>query len=99
MTELYTLLPALFLGIGWTWGVNCLMSEGYILAPVGLVLERVLGTWFCKPLFLCPPCQASVHGPAIFILFVDLDWYYLFPYVIALTGLNYIIKEHLYPTE
>lgn len=91
-----SLLILLVIGVLWTWGIHCLFSEGYILEPVGLVIEKAIGTWACKPLFLCPPCMSSVHGIIIFFWIVDLPWYNVFVYVICLTGINFIIKEWLY---
>jgi len=96
MIDFFIYLP---IAVLWCWGINCLFSEGYIFEIIGRLLERFLGTWLCKPLFFCPPCMGSIHGTAIFFLFVDLRWTYSFLFVVCLTGLNFIIKEHLYPSE
>lgn len=89
----------LFIGVFWIWGINCLFSYGYIFEPIGMILERLIGSWACKPIFHCPPCMSSLHGTAIFFIFVDLHWHYSFLFVVCLTGINFIIKEYLYPEE
>lgn len=80
----------------WCWGVHCLFNEDYILGGIGLVIERTIGTTLCKPLFLCPPCMSSIHGFAWALYFYGLD-FKIIPFVIALTGLNYVIKTFVYP--
>lgn len=85
------ILNALFI-----WGINCLFNEGFILNGVGKLIERTIGTTASKPLFLCPPCMSSVYGVIGFWLYFGLSWL-IIPYVICLCGLNYIIKEYLYP--
>lgn len=86
----------LLIGSTWIWGVYAIFDEGNLLGGVRKVCEKTLGTWICKPLFGCPYCQASVHGSAIGLFYFGLSWLIL-PYVICLCGLNFIIKEYLYP--
>jgi hypothetical protein len=93
MIDLFFLL---LFGVGWIWGVHCLLSEGYLFDKVGHLIDR-LPEFLSKPLYQCPPCQSSIHGIVIFFIFSDQDWYYVFLYVLALAGVNYIIKEFLYP--
>lgn len=89
------LLPALLLGVGWCWGVHCLLSEGYLLEGAGKIIERVIGSFWSKPVFTCPPCMSIWHGPFIFFAF-GFNWHYVFIFAIALAGINFIIKELLY---
>lgn len=79
------------------WGVFCLFSEGYIFGRIGKFLGEKLPSWIYKPLMGCPPCMSSVYGFAIgaaFYSFTDPQLYIL---IIALCGLNFIIKSWLYP--
>ena len=85
----------LLIASAWTWGVHGLFV-GLFLKGVGKLLERTLGTIVCTPLFKCPPCMASVHGIPFAIYFYGLDFKVLI-FVICLIGLNYAIKEALYP--
>lgn len=98
MTDIYSLIPLLFMASLWTFGVHCLLSQGFLLEPMGNFLERKLSKWICKPLFTCPPCMASFHGVVVFFtgnawFGLGLHWYLVFIFVVALAGLNYIIGE------
>lgn len=85
------LLNALFI-----FGIHTLFSEGHLLEGAGKVIEREIGSYWSKPLFLCVLCMSSIYGTAGFILGV---FYYGFPfwmwvpYCIALCGLNTIIND------
>lgn len=73
------------------FGVKVLFEEGNLLGKTGVFFERVIGTFWAKPLFLCPPCQSSVWGTIGFFLFVNLPFYYWPLYCICLCGLNFIL--------
>jgi hypothetical protein len=79
-----------------TWGIYCLFSDGYMLGPLGQWLIKNLGLWFCKPLFACPPCMASVHGGIFALIVYDFTWQTIV-FIMCLCGLNFIIKSILYP--
>lgn len=90
------MVEQLIIASAWVWGVHCLFSEGMILEKAGYTLERIIGTTICKPLFLCPPCQSSIHGLAFGLYFYGLSFQILI-FIICLTGLNYAIKKIIYP--
>lgn len=82
----------------WIWGIHCLLSPDheYLLHKVGDMLERNIGTWACKPLFLCPPCMSSIHGIFWGIVLYGVS-FKVIVFVICLVGLNFIIKSFIYP--
>jgi len=86
----------LLINVGWIWGINCLFSKGYALYEPGKFIENIIGTTWVKPLFACPPCQSSFHGLLFSFWFYGLSLV-VFPYLVCLCGINYIIKEYLYP--
>jgi hypothetical protein len=95
-------LLLLLFGVCWTWGFRTPFQEGYFLEKIGKFFrsEDGTGTWFTKPLFDCPPCQASLHGFMIASIYYGAaGWNLLivFGYMICLCGLNFIIKSILYP--
>lgn len=81
--------------IFWIWGVHCLLSEGFIFEGLGKVTERVMGSYWSKPLFTCPPCMSSIHGSIIYFLFINFDFGFI-PFAICLAGINFIIAEALH---
>lgn len=56
-----------------------------------------------KPLIYCPPCMSSVHGALLFCLLFrfqcTIATLWIIPYIVCLAGINYLIKEALYPGE
>jgi len=86
----------LIIGSLWIWGVFAAFDEGNIFWPIRKSLEDLGCEWWLKPLFGCPYCCASVHG-----LVISLYHYgpslVIIPYIVCLCGLNFIIKEYLYP--
>lgn len=88
----------------WCWGVFTLFHEGYLLERVGNILRkeddnsppRMLGTWFTKPLFDCPPCMGSIHGFIFGVYAFGFSWT-VPAFMICLCGLNFIVKSLLYP--
>ena len=86
----------LIIGSLWIWGVFAVFDEGNILGYVRANFEGVLGVWILKPVFGCPYCMASIHGFAIGMIYLP-EYIQTIPYIICLCGLNFIIKEYLYP--
>lgn len=80
----------------WIWGIHCMFSEGFIFYKAGVFLEKTIGTTACKPIFLCPPCMSSVHGVVWSIAFC-IPVKMIIPFIIALCGVNFIIKKFVYP--
>lgn len=102
MTDFILLL---ILGSCWCWGVFTLFHEKYVLEKIGDLLRKenndspskMEGTWYSKPLFDCPPCQASVHGFLISAIYYEWHIYPMGAYMICLCGLNFIVKSILFP--
>lgn len=63
--------------------------------------EIIVGFWgdkVCMPLFLCPPCMASVWGTIAYASVFNPqqgNWLAYPPYIICLCGFNYLIIEWL----
>lgn len=87
-----TLLILIFNSL-FIYGVHTLFSEGHLLEKQGNFIERVIGTFWSKPLFLCPLCMASFWGSVGFFLFVHKELIYWPLYCICLCGLNTIIND------
>lgn len=54
--------------------------------------------WLTKPLYNCPPCMASIHSTYVYWFFMPFELHslYIYPiYILALSGLNYIISEKI----
>ena len=92
------MIEPLFLTTALIWGVHGLLNpdDNLLLNGVGGLLERTLGTTFCKPLFLCPPCMSSVYGTASGLVYFGLSLKIIL-FVICLLGINYAIKKTIYP--
>ena len=86
----------LIIGSLWIWGVFAAFDEGNIFGGVRKICEKTLGSWVCKPVFGCPYCMASAHGGSIGLIYYDFHLIVI-PYIVCLCGLNFIIKEYLYP--
>lgn len=76
----------------WCLGVYCIFSPNYILGRVGDFMRNELPRWMAKPLFDCPPCMASFHG-LMFCFFYSLSPFEFVPFVICLSGLNYLATQ------
>lgn len=104
--EILFFLAAILFGFLWIWGVHCAMTMVFkgIAAKIEALLFQLLNNntkltrAILKPIFLCPPCMSSLHGLILFlVLFQGWPFYHVIAYVIVLAGLNYIVKEALYP--
>lgn len=104
--ELLFFLAAVLFGFLWIWGVHCAMTMVFSKVAskieVWMIMKLPLNTrqarTILKPMFLCPPCMSSLHGLVLFlVLFQGWPLYHVIAYIIVLAGLNYIIKEALYP--
>lgn len=98
-TVLMGMLNALFI-----IGVWNSMLPGQILGPLGdwmagnskttPLLEGHVPDWINKPLFLCPMCQASLHGVTWWIVFQMGPWFFIPVYVVCLSGIMKLIVIH-----
>lgn len=82
----------LLIGSLWCFGIYKLFDD--LLNPIAVRIEDKIGLQWCKPLFYCPPCMASVHGVILCIIFgiTGKAW---IVYCVCLCGLNYIIQQFL----
>jgi hypothetical protein len=88
----------LILSALWIWGVYCLFEPGMLLARAGAWIQLWIGVKWCKPLFLCPQCMASIHGTICFFAMPYLTGHVMpFPalpiFCVCLCGLNFIINN------
>lgn len=74
------------------WGVSMLFTEGMLLHGIGKWAEEWKYRWILKPVFLCPPCQASIYGIAA-SLYLGYDIPHAIVLILAVGGLNYIIAN------
>lgn len=74
--------------------IHVLTREGMLLDNVANLLRDNIKEFWCKPLFDCPPCMASVWGL--------LGWFYLapnmqlIPYLLVLCGFNALVSKLYY---
>lgn len=67
------------------------LQRGEVL---GLIGDRLEGKWWGKPLGMCPPCAASVHGSWLWML-TGGHWTDLPLFVLALSGALVIVTRRL----
>lgn len=83
----------------WCWGFHNAFRDGEILGGLGKIIRKTLPEYIQKPTTECPICMASIHATFWFLYFHDWQFSF-FPwilFVVAVSGFNYVIKEHLYP--
>lgn len=85
----------LIIGSLWCYGVYALFDYDHLFGPLGDWIESKLGENWIRPLFACPPCMSSVHGITIGFIVFGISWI-IFPYIICLCGLNFIIKNIIF---
>lgn len=57
---------------------------------------KLVGEFWSKPLFTCPPCMASVHGTWVYFMLMPFGWstMALWPvYILFLSGLVTLIQS------
>ena len=81
------MIEALILNSVFIIGLWTVCKEGMLL---GWVRDLDIPEMLQKPLFLCPPCMASVWGTLGWLV-SDVSLLMWFPYVVILAGLNAII--------
>jgi hypothetical protein len=90
MADLYIRLPLAALVIIGLWNAT---GPGMILEGVGHWLERA-PKWFAKPMGLCPPCMAGVHGSWMWLI-TGGHWTGLPIFILALSGLLVLVVKNL----
>lgn len=95
MNELTSLFPLALFNMLFIIGLNRTTEEGMIFEKLGTYCDSVLGSFWNKPVVGCPPCMASLHGTYFFAIFSGLSLMYLPFYVLALSGLTYIVNSKI----
>lgn len=90
MIEIGTLLKVSL----WCFGVHAAFQNDMLLGRLGALVETWIGHKWCKPLFGCPPCMASVHGGLFAVVAYDFTITAVI-FVVCLCGLNYVINQIL----
>jgi hypothetical protein len=82
----------------WSWGFYNAFQEGQILGRIGEWLrDEIVDTWL-KPIIGCPVCMPSIHGTVLYLVIGEsFNIVTLFVIIVCASGLNFVIKEHLYP--
>lgn len=90
----YVLLVLLFASF-WCFGIWTLFQEGHILEKAGIFMDEYLPVYINKPFWKCPICQASIHGTAIYAIFLMPLHGIAFwiPFCICLCGFNHFVMQ------
>lgn len=75
-------------------GIWTMCLPDMILGRLTDAAEHHWPKWVCKPLFLCCPCMASLHGTWIWFL-TGGHWTGLAIFLLALCGLLKLIAHNL----
>lgn len=98
LCNLVALLCLVVLSCLWIWGIH----GAYTLLGRNRHLDSMPNS-MKKPLFDCPVCMSTIHTPLVFLLTgttgANLPIIYVVLAWMATAGLNYLIKEHLYPEQ
>lgn len=99
LCNLLALVCLVVLSCLWIWGVH----GAYILLGRNKHLDA-LPDFLKKPFFDCPVCMSTVHVPWVFFftranMEAGLPWTYMLLAWIMTAGLNFVIKEYLYPEQ
>jgi hypothetical protein len=82
----------------WSWGFYNAFQEGQIFGKIGDWLRAHIPEYWLKPVIGCAVCMCSVHGAILYLVIGDnFNIVTLFVIVVCASGLNFVIKEHLYP--
>jgi hypothetical protein len=75
-------------------GVWNAFGKDEIMGWLGNILEKHFPEKVNKPIFMCPPCMASLWGSAVWFYLGGGFW--LWPvFVLALSGLNVLVVQNL----
>lgn len=98
LVNLLALCCLVILSCAWIWGVHGAFHT------IGLAHHWFFASWpdnMKKPVYDCPVCMPTIHVPLMWFMLeangLDITWRMVFVAWIATAGLNYIIKEFLYP--
>lgn len=88
----------LLIGTAWIWGIKAITTHPFIFYKIANDIEQLAGKWICKPLFRCPVCMPSIQGSFLFLISQQNIFHYPI-YIIALSGIQFLIIEFLYPED
>lgn len=97
-------LSSLFVTTLFVTGLRTTTKDGYILAPIRLFLESLIGKFWSKPFLSCAPCMCSFWGSVVYwtvsILYLltalpEPSYVYLVWY--PLVDLNYLYIAVMWP--
>jgi hypothetical protein len=98
LCNLLALLCLVVLSCLWIWGVH----GAYVILGRNKYLDELPDN-MKKPLFDCPVCMPTIHVPLVFLISGTTGAHLPFHYValawIMTAGLNFVIKEYLYPEQ
>lgn len=89
------LIVPLFINMLLIIGLNKTTAEGMVFESLGNVVRETVGEFWSKPIVSCAPCMASVHGTWFFFAFLTQPLWMWPVYVLALSGLNYLVVKNL----
>lgn len=76
-------------------GIWNAFGHGQAFGWLGDWMENHAPEWVNKPLWMCPPCMASVHGTWIWFCVARGGIDMWFPFILALSGLNRIVSSFI----
>jgi len=79
----------ILIGSLWCFGIFKIFDD--ILNPLAVIIECLIGHYWCKPLFYCPACMSSVHGITLGIIFFGLSFKVIL-FSVCLCGFNYVVN-------
>lgn len=84
----------------WCWGFHNAFEEGQIFGKIGDYLRDNIVDFWLKPLLTCPICMSSIHGTIwYFISQPEYSFTSWIMFIVAASGINYVIYNLFQPTE
>lgn len=78
----------------WCLGFWKAFDTEMIFAKLDEKYLQKLPEWLYKPTFGCTICFASIHGTIWFFILNDwTEWRWLLPFIVCVSGLNYILSS------
>lgn len=83
----------------WCFGFHNAFEDEQIFGSIGNWFRKRIPEFWLKPLIGCPICLPSVHGTAWFLL--TQDWHFLtwIMFIVAASGINYVIYNLFPPND
>ena len=83
----------------WCWGFYNAFQEKQVFGMAGEFLRAKISEFWLKPIIGCPVCMPSIHGTIWFLILNEWDFFFWILFIVSTSGLNFVIKEHLYNEE